>query len=133
MKLLGFIVGILTSLSISTFATTRYVWQDSPSPTSPYTNWITAATNIQDAIDAADLFDLVLVTNGVYQSGGLYLFDVTTNRVTITNSVTLQSVNGPAVTIIRGYQQPGSNNSRKAVRCVYALNGAVVSGFAKVS
>jgi hypothetical protein len=39
-------------------------------PTPPYTNWAIAATTIQAAVDAAAYGDLVLVTNGVYDSGG---------------------------------------------------------------
>ena len=51
-------------------AATRYVWQGSPSPAPPYTNWATAAHVIQDAVDAAQTGDKIVVTNGVYATGG---------------------------------------------------------------
>ena len=35
-------------------AATRYVWQGSPSPGPPYTNWATAAHVIQDAVGSCE-------------------------------------------------------------------------------
>ena len=57
-------------MASSASAATRYVWQDSPSPAPPYTNWATAAHVIQDAVDAAQTGDTVLVAGGVYATGG---------------------------------------------------------------
>jgi hypothetical protein len=124
-----FAVALLALLSFQVSATTHYVDVNGTSPVSPYTNWVIAATNIQDAINAAGTSELILVTNGIYQTGGRYWSDSTSNRVVINKAVMVQSVNGPAVTAIRGYQIPGATNGNNAVRCVYLDSGATLSGF----
>lgn len=104
-------------------ATTRYVNVNNANPQSPYDEFSKAATQIQDAVDVADAGDLILVTNGVYstggQSGGYYL----TNRVEVTKALEVRSFNGPEVTFIKGSAAPGS------ARCVCLTSGAILSGF----
>ncbi|PWU15132.1 MAG: hypothetical protein C5B50_15905 [Verrucomicrobia bacterium] len=105
-------------LSGSLWGATHYVSQNSLNPLSPYTSWATAATNIQQAIDAASPGDDVVVTNGVYASGTRVLSGQT-NRVAIEKPLALRSVNGPQVTVIDG----GATG-----RCLYLTNGASASG-----
>ena len=114
-------------------AEVRYVDVNSTSPTPPYTNWVTAATKIQDAVDVSISGDIILVTNGVYASGGRALVGSMTNRVAVTNALTLRSVNGPQFTIIQGYQVPGTINGDGAIRCVFLTNGATLAGFTVTS
>jgi len=111
-------------------AATRYVWQDSPSPGPPYTSWTSAAHVIQDAVDVAQTGDTVLVTTGVYATGGRTVgTNLLVNRVAIDRAITVESLMGPEVTIIQGYQLPVATNGDGAVRCVYVADGASLSGF----
>jgi len=110
-------------------AATRYVWQNSPSPAPPYTNWATAAHVIQEAVDAAAPGDQVLVTNGVYATGGRAVVGTMTNRVAIDRAISVESVNGPQATTIQGRQVPGAPYGDGAIRCVYLMTGASLSGF----
>jgi len=109
-----------------------YVWQDSPNPTPPYDNWATAAHTIQDAVDVAVPGGEIVVTNVLYATGGrpaAGMIGVMSNRVAVDIPLKVRSVNGPAVTIIQGYQVPQTTNDFDAVRCVHLAEGAVLSGF----
>ncbi len=110
---------------------THYVWAGSTTPQAPYTNWATAATNIQDAVDVASDGHTVLVGDGTYDTGWrtdssdseepVYL----KNRVFITNDITVRSAGGPEKTSIRGEGPNGTN----AVRSVYMRGHSILSGF----
>jgi hypothetical protein len=117
-------------LAIQVMATTYYVDVNSANPTPPYSSWATASMDIQSAIDISTNGDLILVTNGIYNTGGRTIpFNVLTNRVAVTKAVTVQSVNGPTETMIEGYRAPGTTYSTNAERCVYLTNNAVLIGF----
>ena len=93
------------------------------------TSWTTAKQTIQAAADLAWPGERILVSHGTYAAGGRAVAGSLTNRVALTTAVTLQSVNGPAATVIAGAAHPGTTNGNAAVRCVYAGTNAVVAGF----
>ncbi len=111
----------------------RYVWLDSPSPAAPYTNWAMAAHTLQAALDVAGEMDTVWVTNGVYDQGGAFCADVT-NRAVVPTGAVLRSVNGPAVTFIKGAADLAAGTNYlgcgpAAVRGVALLGSATLQGF----
>lgn len=110
---------------------TRFVWQNSPNPQYPYTDRITAGHDIQTVVDASHDGDTVLVAEGCYDSGGAAVPRVPfslTNRVCLTNTITLRSENGPLNTYICGSAGSGAGTFDK-IRCVYVTSDASVCGF----
>lgn len=107
-----------------------YVDASRPDDSGDGLDWATAKKTIQAGVNIAKGGATVLVTNGVYNTGGIVAPGYAlTNRVCITSAVTVRSVNGPMVTIIKG--APGSNGSNdvNAVRGVFLANGGAVAGF----
>jgi hypothetical protein len=117
----------LALLAVDAIGATYYVDANGTGSVSPYADWSTAAANIQDAANLAANGDTILVTNGVYQSGGASFNG--SNRVYVAQGVFVQSMNGPAVTTIVGYQVPGTTNGNNALRCVYLSANSTFSGF----
>ena len=125
-RMIGLGVIGLMLLACGVRAAVYYVNAGNPAPAPPYNTWAIAATNIQDAVNSAGTGDTVLVTNGIYAYGGLAVAGSLTNRVSLTNALTVQSVNGPWVTTIEG---AGAINGNSAVRCAWLTNGATLNGF----
>jgi len=67
-----------------------FVSVSNATPVAPYTNWTTAATNIQAAVNAASNGDTVWVTNGVYAP------------LTCSKTITIRSVKGAGATVVDG-------------------------------
>ena len=88
-----FIFALCVRLTATSFADTHYVATDGLH-VAPYTNWLDAATNVQDAVDAAADGDTVLVANGTYA--------LPSSEITITNGITVAGLNGPEQTIVDG-------------------------------
>ena len=86
-RLLRLIAALFFTLPFSSGATTLYVAASSTIPIAPYNSWATASPDIQDAINSANPGDLVLVTNGVYATGGQAIAPYRlTNRVALTSA-----------------------------------------------
>ena len=116
--------------AITSIADTRYVNVNNPAPAAPHTNWASAARTIQEAVDASVNGDTIVVTNGLYATGGRAVYGTMTNRVTINKAVSVRSVNGPLVTLIAGSEADGTPNTGDgAIRCVYLGANALLSGF----
>jgi hypothetical protein len=77
-------------------------------PVPPFANWATAATNIQQALDAAAAGAEVVVTNGIYEA------------VNVDKPLLVRSVHGPQVTII---------DAARLGRCAWLTNGTSLAGF----
>lgn len=77
----------------------------------PYDSWAGAATNIQDAVDAASDGDTVLVADGIY---------ALSSEILIQKEISVKSVNGPEVTIADG---------GGVTRCFSLVTSALVNGF----
>ena len=107
-RIWGLGASMLLAIAGSALAGVHYVDENSTNATPPFTNWTTAATNIQDAVDAAVVGDEILVTNGTY------------HPLTVGKPLSVRSINGPQFTTI---DAGGSG------RCAYLTNSASLSGF----
>lgn len=97
-------------------------------PTDPYTNWATAATCIQDAVDVAVSKSTVWVADGVY-SNGLHTTPgaALDNRLVITRDIAVRSVGGPEGAFIVGAADDVTGEcGTNAIRCVYMDAGRLV-------
>jgi len=110
-------------------AAVRFVDASNMTPAPPFVTWSGAATNIQDAVDAANPGDEVVVNDGIYGTGGRAFPGQLTNRVVVNKAIVVKSVNGASATSIVGHQVPGSTNGDSAARCVYIGSNAVLIGF----
>ena len=107
---------------------TLYVDASRPDDGGDGLSWATAKRTIQAAVNDATDGETIMVTNGVYNSGGAELSEhLLLNRIVVSKSVSVHSVNGPSVTIIEG---SGTNTfgTDAAVRCAYMSKG-LLDGF----
>ena len=115
---------LIIFVSQNLFADTHYVSKTGAN-ISPFISLENAANIIQYAVDVASVGDTVLVNDGVYDSGGgINPGYSCSNRVVITNDITVKSLNGLKKTTILGKGPLGST----AVRGVY-MSAGILEGF----
>ncbi|OGV42513.1 MAG: hypothetical protein A2X46_04385 [Lentisphaerae bacterium GWF2_57_35] len=107
-------------------AVTRYVVAYSVNPSAPYLTVDTAARSIQTAVNASSPGDEIYVLPGTYAEGGaVILGQQVSNRVVLTNSVTVIGLDGADYTTIVG----GNPAGESGIRCVYMTAGSQLIGF----
>lgn len=95
----------------------------------PYDSWSIASTQLQVAVDMVNTGGTVWVTNGTYVAGGAVPAGHSlTNRVLLSGSRRLISINGATETVIAGASDNGTNGPA-AVRGIFITGGAVLDGF----
>ena len=110
--------GVSASLTIEVIEAVHFVNPGNVDPAFPYTTWATAATSIQDAVNASAVpGSTVLVTNGVYPG-----------PVLMTDAV-LRSVNGPEHTVVHGCVDGCFDGWGSYSQCVRLQGSAMLSGF----
>jgi len=90
-------------------AANLFVSQIGSNPTPPYGSWATAATNVQQAVNASAPGDLILVSNGIYAG-----------PVVVTKPVMVMSFMGAQYTTIDG---------QGTTQCVWLTNNTRLYGF----
>jgi hypothetical protein len=123
LRLAHLILPPLLSAVLDAPAAVHYVDVNSTNAVSPYSDWSTAAVRIQDAVDAALSGDEIIVTNGVYRSGGRLVSgdqSLMTNRVVV-NKPVVAPMRAPSS--IACYQ--GTRRKKEAAGLVRVCSGAV--------
>ncbi|MBU0677149.1 MAG: hypothetical protein KJ626_03455 [Verrucomicrobia bacterium] len=108
------LIGIATDIGAYERSPTHYV-APGGSHVWPFVTWPNAATNLQAAIDCADDYDLISVSNGYYYPP---------ETVVLSKRYTMKSVIGKAATGING---------SFTHRCVRMLTNATLDGFTVVN
>ncbi len=138
MKRISWIVALVIISGVaSVHATDYFVDASRPDDSGDGLSWATAKHTIQAAIDTADGYDTIWVTNGVYSDGGTVAGTETlTNRVTFYGKYSIKLIavsSNPADTVIVGAPDTGTGgNGPGAIRCIRqgsGHNGIIVSGF----
>ena len=130
-SVLGFMIVILLAVSSGLMAqTTYYVDVNVSGGSHNGSSWANAFLTIQEGVDATIAGDIVLVNDGTYNVGTTVTPGYSlNNRVCISNAITVQSLNGKAVTIIEGAEATGGGTGTGAVRGVYMSGGCTIEGF----